>query len=198
MVYPVLVITFAVGVMLALVAFLVPVFEGVFKEFGGELPKITQVSVFLSHAVIGYWWLLFAGTGGARGGVPEVEEVLVGASAVGPLPPAPADEDRHDRPAGRGRALVAHARLADQRRRAAAAGPGDHRAHRRQRRRGGSDGRRDRLGQAGRHDRRAARPGADLPDAWSRTWSASARKRAPWTRCSTRSPSSTRTRSRPR
>jgi type IV pilus assembly protein PilC len=62
MVYPVLVITFAVGVMLALVAFLVPVFEGVFKEFGGELPAITQVSVFLSHAVVGYWWLLFGGT----------------------------------------------------------------------------------------------------------------------------------------
>ncbi len=59
MVYPVLVITFAVGVMLALVAFLVPVFEGVFKEFGGELPAITKVSVFLSKAVTGYWWLLF-------------------------------------------------------------------------------------------------------------------------------------------
>src|SRR5438309_8609211 len=59
MVYPTLVITFAVGVMLALVAFLVPVFEGVFKQFGGELPKITQVSVFLSHAVLGYWWLMF-------------------------------------------------------------------------------------------------------------------------------------------
>jgi type IV pilus assembly protein PilC len=58
MVYPVLVITFAVGVMLALVAFLVPVFEGVFKEFGGELPSITKVSVFLSKAVTGYWWLL--------------------------------------------------------------------------------------------------------------------------------------------
>jgi len=65
MVYPVLVITFAVGVMLALVAFLVPVFEGVFKEFGGELPKITQVSVFMSHAVTGYWWLLFLLTGGS-------------------------------------------------------------------------------------------------------------------------------------
>ncbi len=63
MVYPALVITFAVGVMMALVAFLVPVFEGVFKEFGGELPKITQVSVFLSHALIGYWWLIFGLTG---------------------------------------------------------------------------------------------------------------------------------------
>jgi type IV pilus assembly protein PilC len=59
MVYPTLVVVFAVGVMMALVAFLVPVFEGVFKQFGGELPKITQVSVFMSHAVTGYWWLIF-------------------------------------------------------------------------------------------------------------------------------------------
>jgi type IV pilus assembly protein PilC len=59
MVYPILVIVFAVGVMMALVAFLVPVFEGVFKQFGGELPSITKVSVFLSHAVTGYWWLIF-------------------------------------------------------------------------------------------------------------------------------------------
>ncbi len=59
MVYPILVIIFAVGVMMALVAFLVPVFEGVFKQFGGELPSITKVSVFLSHAVTGYWWLIF-------------------------------------------------------------------------------------------------------------------------------------------
>jgi type IV pilus assembly protein PilC len=68
MIYPALVITFAIGVMMALVAFLVPVFEGVFKQFGGELPKITKVSVFLSHAVIGYWWLMFlCAAGGAVG-----------------------------------------------------------------------------------------------------------------------------------
>jgi type IV pilus assembly protein PilC len=59
MVYPTLVITFAIGVMMALVAFLVPVFENVFKQYGGELPKITKVSVFMSHAVTGYWWLIF-------------------------------------------------------------------------------------------------------------------------------------------
>jgi type IV pilus assembly protein PilC len=63
MVYPTLVIIFAVGVMMALVAFLVPVFVGVFKQFGGELPALTQVSVFLSHVVTGYWWLMFGGTG---------------------------------------------------------------------------------------------------------------------------------------
>ena len=61
MVYPTLVIIFAVGVMMALVAFLVPVFANVFAQFGGELPALTQVSVDLSHAVIGYWWLMFGG-----------------------------------------------------------------------------------------------------------------------------------------
>jgi type IV pilus assembly protein PilC len=63
MIYPALVITFAVGVMMALVAFLVPVFEGVFKQFGGELPSITKVSVFLSHMVRDEWWLMFGLTG---------------------------------------------------------------------------------------------------------------------------------------
>jgi type IV pilus assembly protein PilC len=63
MIYPALVIVFAVGVMMALVAFLVPVFIGVFKQFGGELPKLTQVSVFMSHVVTGYWWLMFLSTG---------------------------------------------------------------------------------------------------------------------------------------
>jgi type IV pilus assembly protein PilC len=60
MIYPTLVIIFAIGVMMALVAFLVPVFVKVFKEFGGELPALTKVSVFLSEVVTGYWWLIFA------------------------------------------------------------------------------------------------------------------------------------------
>src|SRR5437764_2625901 len=64
MIYPVLVNVFAVGVMMALVAFLVPVFIGVFKTFGGGLPALTQVSVSLSHAVTGYWWLMFLTTVG--------------------------------------------------------------------------------------------------------------------------------------
>jgi type IV pilus assembly protein PilC len=62
MVYPTMVIIFAVGVMLALVAFLVPVFEGVFKQFGGELPALTKVSVLMSEIVTSYWWLMFVGT----------------------------------------------------------------------------------------------------------------------------------------
>jgi type IV pilus assembly protein PilC len=64
MIYPALVATFAIGVMMALVAFLVPVFEGVFKEFGGKLPALTQVSVDMSKVVTQYWWAMFLVTAG--------------------------------------------------------------------------------------------------------------------------------------
>src|SRR5205085_4188480 len=58
MIYPTLVITFAVVVLLALVAFLIPVFEGVFKQFGGHLPALTQAMVGLSHLVNHQWYLM--------------------------------------------------------------------------------------------------------------------------------------------
>jgi type IV pilus assembly protein PilC len=61
MAYPILIGTFSFGVLLALVAFLVPVFEKIFKDFGGDLPAITQFSVALSHLVTDRWYLLIAG-----------------------------------------------------------------------------------------------------------------------------------------
>ena len=64
MVYPVLVIVFAVGVMMALVAFLVPVFVGVFKvRFGEANSRSSRRSrSFMSKMVTGYWWAMFGGT----------------------------------------------------------------------------------------------------------------------------------------
>jgi type IV pilus assembly protein PilC len=68
MVYPAIVITFAVGVLLALVAFLIPVFVGVFKQFPGKLPALTQFMVNFSHLVVHQWYILLvvliAGVGG--------------------------------------------------------------------------------------------------------------------------------------
>ncbi|MGE4428625.1 MAG: type II secretion system F family protein, partial [Solirubrobacteraceae bacterium] len=58
LVYPAVVIGFALIVVLALVAFLVPVFAGVLDEFGAELPFITKITVGLSDFVTGYWWLM--------------------------------------------------------------------------------------------------------------------------------------------
>jgi type IV pilus assembly protein PilC len=57
MMYPMLIGGFAVTVLLALVTFLVPVFEKIFKDFGGDLPAITKVTVALSHLVTRQWYL---------------------------------------------------------------------------------------------------------------------------------------------
>jgi type IV pilus assembly protein PilC len=65
MMYPMLIGGFALTVLLALVTFLVPVFEKVFKQFGGDLPTITKFTVGMSHAVTHQWYLLAAGTFGA-------------------------------------------------------------------------------------------------------------------------------------
>ena len=61
MAYPGVVISFAFITLIALVAFLVPVFIGVFEQFEGELPTITKFTVALSDLMTGYWYALIAG-----------------------------------------------------------------------------------------------------------------------------------------
>jgi type IV pilus assembly protein PilC len=57
MMYPTLIGGFALLVLFALVTFLVPVFEKIFKDFGGQLPAITRVTVALSHLVTKQWYI---------------------------------------------------------------------------------------------------------------------------------------------
>jgi len=61
MIYPSLIGGFAFVVLFALVAFLVPVFEKIFKDFGGELPAITKFTVLLSHLFTRRFYVLFGG-----------------------------------------------------------------------------------------------------------------------------------------
>ncbi len=63
MIYPALVISFAVIVLLALVAFLIPVFINVFKQFPGKLPALTQFMVGFSHLVTHQWYLMLGISG---------------------------------------------------------------------------------------------------------------------------------------
>ncbi|MEV4639247.1 type II secretion system F family protein [Actinoplanes sp. NPDC049548] len=51
--YPVIVLCFTFVMIAAVLKFIVPIFEGMFKNLGGELPAITQVLVDLSHNM--YW-----------------------------------------------------------------------------------------------------------------------------------------------
>src|SRR5688572_14832419 len=61
MVYPAVIMTFAFVVLIALVVFLVPIFEGIFEQFGGELPFITKITVALSDAIVGRWYAFIIG-----------------------------------------------------------------------------------------------------------------------------------------
>ena len=63
MVYPAVVLTVAVGVVGALIGFVVPTFEKMFKDMGGTLPGPTQFLVDLSHSFTStwYWYLIIPG-----------------------------------------------------------------------------------------------------------------------------------------
>jgi type IV pilus assembly protein PilC len=66
MTYPVLVFGFAAVALLAVVAFIIPVFAGIFEELaeenpeeGAALPLPTQACVVASDAITGYWFIIF-------------------------------------------------------------------------------------------------------------------------------------------
>jgi type IV pilus assembly protein PilC len=60
MIYPSLIGGFAIVVLVALVTFLVPVFEKIFDDFGGDLPAITKFTVWLSHMFTQRWYVMIA------------------------------------------------------------------------------------------------------------------------------------------
>ncbi len=66
--YPALIFGFATVVLVAIVAFVIPTFAGIFKELAEEhpeesagLPAPTQFCVGLSNALTGYWFLILPG-----------------------------------------------------------------------------------------------------------------------------------------
>ncbi len=66
--YPALVFSVALVVLVAIVAFVIPVFVGIFKQIaadnpgvGTALPLPTQICVSASNAITGYWYLVIPG-----------------------------------------------------------------------------------------------------------------------------------------
>ncbi len=57
MVYPAVVITFACLVLTFMLLFIVPVFEKIFSELGGQLPKPTQI-VMHASTILRHWWFV--------------------------------------------------------------------------------------------------------------------------------------------
>lgn len=64
MMYPAFVFSLAIVIMLVVVAFIVPVFAGIFEEIAKEtpgessqLPLLTRITMGLSHIITGYWFV---------------------------------------------------------------------------------------------------------------------------------------------
>src|SRR6267378_2626359 len=57
MVYPIVVLTVALGATSFMLIFIIPTFAKMFTEFGGELPLPTKIVLVASHLLQGYWWV---------------------------------------------------------------------------------------------------------------------------------------------
>ena len=76
--------------LIAVVAFIVPVFVGVFEEIAAssrgvsaELPCMTQITVGVSDAITGYWYILFPAIAAAGLRLHALEEDRARARASG-------------------------------------------------------------------------------------------------------------------
>jgi type IV pilus assembly protein PilC len=58
LVYPITVVTFAVGILVFIMLKIVPSFETIFKDFDAELPAMTQALITMSNLTAQYWFLL--------------------------------------------------------------------------------------------------------------------------------------------
>ena len=58
--YPAFVMVAAVGILVVLMAFVVPTFMGMFAEMGSELPLITRLLVATCTLVRRWWWIVLA------------------------------------------------------------------------------------------------------------------------------------------
>jgi type IV pilus assembly protein PilC len=62
MVYPAVVSSIAICVVCAMLIFIIPVFAGVFKQFGGTMPSLTVHTIAVSNAMRHQWYFFLFGT----------------------------------------------------------------------------------------------------------------------------------------
>lgn len=59
MVYPIMIGTFALLVMMGMVLFLIPLFANMYKELGNaKLPTLTRIMIAVSDGIKGYWYIV--------------------------------------------------------------------------------------------------------------------------------------------
>lgn len=58
LIYPIVLIVVMIGVVFAMMTFVIPKFMGMFDEIGGDLPAITKALIAVSDFFVGYWWAI--------------------------------------------------------------------------------------------------------------------------------------------
>ncbi len=58
LVYPIVVVMVAVGILAFIMIKIVPQFKKIFDDFGSELPAMTQILIDISNWVVSYWYLI--------------------------------------------------------------------------------------------------------------------------------------------
>ena len=57
-IYPIIVLIVAVGVIVAMMTFVIPNFMSMFEDMDVEMPAMTKAVIAMSDFFVGYWWLL--------------------------------------------------------------------------------------------------------------------------------------------
>ncbi|OGT22029.1 MAG: type II secretion system protein F [Gammaproteobacteria bacterium RBG_16_57_12] len=74
MFYPTAVIVVAFIITTILLIFVIPQFEAMFTNFGGDLPALTKMVVALSEYFQKFWYIIFLGIGGAIFGIAKLKQ----------------------------------------------------------------------------------------------------------------------------
>jgi type IV pilus assembly protein PilC len=92
--YPIGVMCIAVAVIGIMMVFVIPTFENMFKEFGGQLPSLTQSVIDMSHFLVENLFYIIGGMVGfgyafkkwsnTQGGIIALDKFVLNAPALGP------------------------------------------------------------------------------------------------------------------
>ncbi len=84
-IYPIIVLCVAVGVIVAMMTFVIPNFMSMFEDMDVEMPAITKAVVAMSDFFVGYWWLILIVVVGAAVGLKFYGQTISGRVLFGTL-----------------------------------------------------------------------------------------------------------------
>lgn len=95
MIYPIVLIFVLIGVIFAMMTFVIPKFMGMFEGLDVDMPKITMVIVNVSHFFVRFWWLIliiaaslfvaFKAFQASAGGKDFIDRLALRIPVLGPL-----------------------------------------------------------------------------------------------------------------